>query len=380
MAIFLNEGDKTEIQGSGKKPYLVRKIGGVVDCSCPAWRNLGGPIDVRVCKHIKANIDPACLLPQTQVIFAGGVVVPAMSKLTPAAAMTIAANTAAVAATGVKLTKTGKISTAVKQVVVKDTAPPVLLAHKWEDEDPTGWWMSEKLDGVRAWWDGDKFVSRLGNVYHAPDWFKAELPQICLDGELFVGRKRFQETISAVRKLVPTDSEWQNVTFMVFDAPEAGGDFESRLAYLEQEYAHGVPKTGEKPIWKLVEEIKCKGREHLAEHLAALESLGAEGVMLRKPGSMYEEGRSRTCLKVKTFRDDEAIVVGYTAGRGKHTGRVGALMCKWGEVEFEVGTGLSDEERKNPPKIGAKITFSYQELTDGGVPRFPSYVGERDYE
>ena len=372
MATFLNEGDKTEIQGSGKKPYIVRKIGGVVDCSCPAWRNLGGPIDVRVCKHIKANIDPACLLPQAQAVFNGGVVVPKTGTTAAAPA------TAVAVAPPVRLTKTGKVSTAVAGVVVKDTAPPCLLAHKWENEDPTGMWMSEKLDGVRAWWDGQKFISRLGNEYHAPEWFKAELPDIVLDGELFIGRKRFQKTVSAVRKLVPTDSEWENVKYMIFDAPEAGGTFESRMAYLAKEMKDNFEADGS--FICLVEQVKCTGADHLEKHLRKLEGLGAEGVMLREAGSLYESGRSHTCLKVKTFFDDEAEVIGHTAGRGKHKGRTGAIMCKWNGVEFEVGTGLTDKQRENPPSVGSKITFRYQELSVEGIPRFPSFVAARDYE
>jgi DNA ligase-1 len=102
--------------------------------------------------------------------------------------------------------------------------------------------------------------------------------------------------------------------------------------------------------------------------------------MLREPGSEYEEGRSHTCLKVKTFFDDEAVVTGHTAGRGKHKGRVGALECLWNGVAFEVGTGLTDKERENPPTVGSKITFRYQELSTDGVPRFPSFVSARDYE
>jgi DNA ligase-1 len=386
---FLNEGDKVEIQGSGKKPYIVRKIGGVVDCSCPAWRNLGGPIDVRVCKHIKANIDPTCLLPQAQLAMGiGGVTIPQggapvnLPNSGLGVPMTVAINAAnAAAGNGVRLTKTGKISTAVKQVVVKDTAPPCLLAHKWEGEDPTGWWMSEKLDGVRAWWDGENFISRLGNTYHAPVWFKNLLPKVVLDGELFIGRGKFQQTVSVVRKLIPDDKEWLDVTYVMYDAPKFEGKFEERTEYLktlfpayESHHGEGIGHVA------ALEQHRCKGPDHLKEYLAKIESFGGEGVMLRQSGSSYEEGRSSTCLKVKTFFDDEAEVIGYTDGKGKHKGRIGALVCRWKNVEFEVGTGLSDAERKNPPAVGSKITFRYQELTDAKIPRFPSFLSERNYE
>lgn len=361
---YLNEGDKIFVQGSGKKPYELKKVGGVVSCSCPAWRNLGGSIDTRVCKHIKANVDPACLLPQAK----GMATKPAVKEP--------------------RLTKTGKVSKAVGGVVVKDTAPPVLLAHKWEDEDPTGWWMSEKLDGVRAWWDGKQFISRLGNTYHAPDWFKKLMPKgVVLDGELWIGRGMFQKTISAVRKLIPTDSEWQDVTYVVFDAPKRAGTFEQRMKYLE----------GMLPTFKLgsggsvgqvclLEQIECENSKALKDFLKKVEGWGGEGMMLREPGSHYVEGRSKTLLKVKSFFDDEAKVIEHLPGRGKHKGRLGAIGVRWRnpetkkDIEFQIGSGFSDAQRKNPPSIGSKITFRYQELTENSVPRFPVFVTARDYE
>lgn len=365
--IFLNEGDKIFIQGSGKKPYEVRKVGGVVDCSCPAWRNLGGPIDVRVCKHIKANIDPKCLLPQAQAAMGiGGVKVP------------VKANTS-----GPKLTRTGKLSTAIKQVVVKDTAPPVLLAHKWENEDPTGWWMSEKLDGVRAWWDGKNFISRLGNTYHAPEWFKRLLPKAVLDGELFIGRGKFQQTVSVVRKLVPDDKEWTDVTYVMYDAPNVKGKFEDRIKYLEKIFPpYASYRSAGFGHVAVLEQVRCENLEHLKKYLTTIESFGGEGVMLRKPDSLYEEGRSATLLKVKTFIDDEATVVELIPGRGKHKGRLGALRVKWGKKVFKIGTGFSDDERRRPPKIGDKVTFRYRpnELTKDGLPRSAAFVVVRDYE
>lgn len=343
---FLNEGDKHYVQGSGKSPYEIKKVGGVVSCSCPAWRNLGGSIDNRVCKHIKKEIDPACLLPQAQ--------------------------TQAVAP-GNPLPATASAALAWSQPKAVEV-PPLLLAHSLEDEDPTGWWMSEKLDGVRAYWDGSKFISRLGNEYHAPEWFKASLPKgVKLDGELFAGRKKFQETVSTVRKLVPDDNEWLNISYMVFDAPEAPGTFEERMEYLNKIcYAGSI---------KLLKQEVCNGVDHLRTELARVEALGAEGLMLRQPGSKYEAGRSRTLLRVKSFFDDEAVVTAVKAGKGKHKGRMGALTCRLKNGnEFDVGTGFTDAQRKNPPKIGTTITYRYQELTRDGIPRFPRFVSARDYE
>lgn len=327
----LKEGESIFVQGSGKKPYEIKKIGGVVSCSCPAWRNLGGPIDTRVCKHIKANVNSGSLLPQA--------------------------------------TKTLNTSVAPTPKEKKD-APELLLAHTWTDEDPTGWWISQKLDGVRALWDGEKFISRLGNVYHAPFWFKEEIPNgIKLDGELFAGHKKFDQTVGTVKKLIPNDDEWKLIVFNVFDAPDLNVIFESRISFLNKLFKDRPSK-----FWKVLDQIKCEGADHVLKELAKVEKLGVEGLMLRAPNSMYESGRSSTLLKVKSFFDAEATVVGIEPGKGKHKDRMGALICETNEgVEFKVGSGFSDKERENPPKIGDIITFKYQELTKAKVPRFPTF-------
>lgn len=346
---FLNEGDKHYVQGSGKSPYEIKKVGGVVSCSCPAWRNLGGSIDNRVCKHIKKEIDPACLLPQAQTQAAG------LSTLSPAA------------------TKAGAPSVAVE-------APPLLLAHTFEDEDPTNWWMSEKLDGVRAYWDGSKFISRLGNEYHAPLWFSAAMPQgIKLDGELFAGRKRFQFTVSAVRKLVPDDEEWMDITYVVFDALDRDEEFEARIKYLNHLRENDPDMDVER--WTVLKQERCRGMDHMISTLRQVESKGGEGLMLRQQFSKYESGRSRTLLKVKTFHDAEAVIIGHEPGKGKHKGRMGAVVCKDAKgITFAVGSGFTDKQREDPPGIGTKITYRYQELTKDGKPRFPTFVTARDYE
>ncbi|MFO0668902.1 MAG: DNA ligase [Polyangiaceae bacterium] len=249
--------------------------------------------------------------------------------------------------------------------------PPLLLAHKWEmDVDLTGWWMSEKLDGVRAYWDGERFISRLGNPFHVPDWFKSGLPKTPLDGELWGGRKRFQRTVGIVKRQDKSDA-WKEIRYVVFDAPGEKSPFESRMEHCEK-----VLRGHE---WASVhaQEV-CRGEPHLREQLAFVESLGGEGLMMRKPGSLYEAGRSATLLKVKSFFDAEARVLEHVPGTGKHKGRLGSLLVELPDgTRFNVGTGFSDKEREAPPALGAIITFRYQELSDGGVPRFPSYVGER---
>ena len=253
------------------------------------------------------------------------------------------------------------------------TPPPVLLAHVWEnDTNLSGWWMSEKLDGVRAYWDGKRFLSRLGNSYNAPAWFTKGLPDTPLDGELWVGRKRFQRCVSIVRRQEEHD-EWKEVQYLVFDAPDEKGPFEDRLAYIERYMKQHAPAYA-----RFHEHVRCRGTDHMREELRRVEALGGEGLMMRRPGSNYEVGRSYSLLKVKSFHDAEARVVGHQAGTGKHKGRLGALLVEMPNgTRFAVGTGLSDAERNNPPAVGSVITYRYQELSDGGVPRFPSYVGVR---
>ncbi|MEJ7598368.1 MAG: DNA ligase [Kofleriaceae bacterium] len=330
----LDDGDSVEVQGSSST-YTLSRQGTVYMCSCPAWKNQSAPIDGRTCKHLRAHLGEAVESKRL-----GGV---------------LPASRAASTSSGA-----GGRTAAAK----KETAPPVLLAHKWElDHDPKGWWMSEKLDGVRAYWDGEAFVSRLGNRFFAPDWFVEDLPADTLDGELWVGRKMFSKTISIVRSGA-AGVEWKNVSYVVFDAPNAKGGFEDRMAHAEK-----VLKRSGAPHARHLEHVACDGFDHLREELARVEALGGEGLMLRRPGSKYEIGRSQSLLKVKTFHDAEARVIGHAPGTGKHKGRLGALVCELPSgVKFNVGTGFSDAEREAPPQLGAVVTFRYQELTDDGVP------------
>lgn len=255
------------------------------------------------------------------------------------------------------------------------TAPALLLAKKWEPGkvDPTGWWMSEKLDGVRALWDGTKFVSRLGHEFFAPHWFKNMLPLVPLDGELWTGRKDFQRCVSIVRTK-DEDKGWRGVQYRVFDLPlQSLAQFEDRQNSLRDIVAARRAIGASHLV--VVDQERCEGIDHLYSSLAAVQKEGGEGLMLRQPGSLYIGKRSSTLLKVKTFLDDEAVVEGHQSGEGKHKGRLGALLVVWQGKRFGLGTGFSDRERENPPAVGSKVTFRYFELSNDGVPRFPTYVG-----
>jgi DNA ligase-1 len=327
----LKDGESVEIQGSARNPYVLKNVGGVYSCTCPAWRNQSLPIERRTCKHLRRYRGE-----QAEQDRIGGPL------------------------------PTRRAGSADR----KPHAPQLLLAHRWDNDiDLAGWWMSEKLDGVRAYWDGQRFLSRQGNLFHAPAWFIAGLPEGPLDGELWLARKSFQRTVSIVRR--QDESElWQEIVFVMFDAPEVDGDFEARQAFLQATFDEHQPSYA-----RVLQQDRCTGLSHLREELARIEALGGEGLMLRQPASSYETGRSSTLLKVKTFHDAEARVVEHLAGRGRHKGRLGALAAELPDgTSFSVGTGLSDAQRESPPPVGSVITFRYQELSDGGVPRFPSFV------
>jgi DNA ligase 1 len=330
----LQDGGSTEMKGSGAKPYVLKNTGGVYSCTCPAWRNQSTPIERRTCKHLRKLRGDA--------------------------------------------EEEARLGGALPQKPVKEKGegeegPPLLLAQSWDNVlDLSGWWMSEKLDGVRAYWDGKQFISRQGNLYHAPDWFVEGLPQAPLDGELWLDRKKFQRTVSIVRRQDKTDA-WKEIRYLIFDAPGIKDAFEKR-----QQAVADMLASGKAQFAAPHEHVRCRDTDHLRGELTKVETLGGEGLMLREPGSSYEVGRSSTLLKVKTFHDAEATVIGHQEGMGKHKGRLGALLVKLADgTEFAVGTGFSDRERAAPPPVGSVITFRYQELSEAGVPRFPSYVGVR---
>jgi len=187
-----------------------------------------------------------------------------------------------------------------------------MLASTYDGRNPTGWMMSEKLDGVRAIWDGETFKSRNAKVFQAPAWFTAELPRgEVLDGELWIGRGQFQQTVGEVRA---SNGDWSRIKFMVFDAV-IDRPFTARLQTLR-----GLDLPGH---CMLVEQTLCTSNEHLTTYERAALAMGGEGVMLRKADSRYQHKRSRDLLKVKRFSTDEAVVIGYTEGLGRNAGRIG---------------------------------------------------------
>lgn len=229
-ATDLADGEERPFKSASGRTYTLANVGGVYSCTCPAWLHQSLPIEKRTCKHLRA--------------FRGDAAEEARLGSLP--------------------------ERAVRSRSSKPGAPGVLLAEVWDEalHDPTGWWMSEKLDGVRAWWDGKTFVSRQGNRYLAPDWFTAALPAHPLDGELFAGRGRFQDTVSIARR-VDAGLRWRELTYVVFDAPAHDAAFEARL-----EHARSL-ELGEHA--RVLPHDRCDGAAHLSGSSVAWRLRGARG-------------------------------------------------------------------------------------------------------
>lgn len=256
-------------------------------------------------------------------------------------------------------------------------APPLMLANVYEDAavDVRQYWVSEKYDGLRAYWNGRELLTRTGQVIAAPEWFLAGWPKQPLDGELWIGRGQFETLMSIVRDAVPS-AEWREVSFMVFDLPAHGGTFTERLAALET--LLGASKTS---TIRAVKQWKVADESSLLAQLDQLAAEGAEGLMLHRADSRYHAQRSDDLLKLKQRHDAEARVVGYVPGKGKYEGMMGALEVEDAQGRrFRIGTGFEDRDRANPPAIGTWVTYRYSGVTANGIPRFASFLRVRDSE
>jgi DNA ligase-1 len=243
--------------------------------------------------------------------------------------------------------------------------PDLLLLKVYKDQNITGWVMSEKLDGIRAYWNGKELLSRNGKKIYAPKWFIKDFPPFEIDGELWTKRGDFENISSIVRDKIPS-KKWKEITYNIFEVPHMDGGLFQRLSKV---------KSYESSIIKIIPQIKIKNKKHLENFLREIESKKGEGVVIRDPNSSYISKRTNKALKVKSFLDKECRVVGYNSGHGKYSGLMGSINCIMeNNITFKIGTGFSLKERKNPPSIGAIITFKYKELTKYGKPRFPVFL------
>jgi DNA ligase-1 len=249
-----------------------------------------------------------------------------------------------------------------------------MLARKYEGENVKGWLMSEKFDGVRALWTGEKLLSRNGGEFNAPSWFIDQLPpDMMLDGELYINRGKFQKTVGIIRTKDPIDKDWEQISYCIFDAPEIPGDLTTRLAEIKK-------RISKNKVCRIVEQNVCDNAEDMETFFERILEQGGEGIILRNPKSNYEQKRSDQMLKYKPFDSDEAVIIGYQNGQGKYANMVGALVCRWKDIIFQIGAGLTDELHKTPPAVGDSITFQYNGKTDKGLPRFPVFLCARNYE
>jgi DNA ligase-1 len=258
-----------------------------------------------------------------------------------------------------------------------NASPPILqLANIYREEiNLQNYWVSEKYDGVRAYWNGSQFITRQGNIIHAPGWFTAPLVDTPLDGELWLARGKFDRLSGIIRRQSPVDSDWREIKYMVFDLPASAQVFDRRLQQLKQH----IQKIGAAHI-KLVEQSKIWSHDLLMQKLDQVISDDGEGLMLHLGSSLYTNTRSDALLKLKKHSDAEAVVIRHLPGKGKFKGMLGSVLVETEDGKrFKIGSGFSDEERLNPPPTGAIITYKYFGLTSTGLPRFASFVRVRNY-
>lgn len=254
---------------------------------------------------------------------------------------------------------------------------PLPLAHGEtyrQGIDPAQYWVSEKLDGVRAVWDGEQLRFRSGNPIHAPAWFTRGLPLQKLDGELWLGRGQFDCLSGIVRKAEPDDGEWRQVKYMLFELPDAPGTFSERIKAMEQL----VARTG-LPHLAMVEQFRVADAAELQRRLGEVVSAGGEGLMLHRADAFYRAGRSDDLLKLKPWDDAEAVVVAHLPGQGKYTGKLGALLVQLPDGRrLRIGSGFSDAQRADPPPVGATVTYRYRGFSATGLPRFATFLRVRE--
>jgi len=257
-------------------------------------------------------------------------------------------------------------------------SPPLLMLGKhWQNTwDPAPYLISEKLDGVRAYWDGQVLRFRSGRLINAPEWFTDALPDTPLDGELWISRHSFDRTSATVRRKQPDDAEWQQIKYMVFDLPGASGTFAERAEKINElmleegvSWLQAVPQT------------RVLDRAALHRQLLSWVGEGAEGLMLHRANALWVPGRSDDLRKLKLVPDEDAQVVGVLPGKGRNAGRMGALLLEMPSGQrFALGTGFTDAQRESPPPIGATVTYRYLDRTPAGIPKFASYLRSRETE
>lgn len=240
-------------------------------------------------------------------------------------------------------------------------------------EDISQYWLSEKLDGIRGYWNGQQLLTRQGNIIHSPLWFTQNWPNTPIDGELWLGRDKFQATLSCVSKENVDNACWQEIRFMIFDLPEQGGTFTMRINAMKT-----LTQKANSQYLVMIEQFKVANIEQLDQVLNRIVNSHGEGLMLHNGAAFYHVGRTDNIMKLKKHQDAEAIVIAHIEGKGKYQGMLGALKVKTLDgIVFKIGSGFSDNDRISPPAIGSLITFKYNGKTQAGIPRFARYYRVR---
>ena len=290
-----------------------------------------------------------------------------------------------------------------------------MLAKEWtknfkkprgvEDyEPPIGWKASEKMDGYRGRFckKNKKFISRNQKEYNAPKWYIDGMPNVDMDGELWIGRepKDFQ-SMGTIRKKVPIDEEWMKVKYCVYDFPEINYKFGDRYKIMKKnekkikENWNSYRKTLELKFHSMpcpiiiLPQITIKSLEHMEQFYEKILENKGEGIMLKCPNSDYMNGRSNYLLKYKPLSDAEAEIVGYKKGTNKYEGMLGAFICRPlnnkddhfirdmnKDNEFAM-SGMNDSVRttyEETHPIGTIVTYNYNGFLDSGKPRFARYM------
>ncbi len=247
-----------------------------------------------------------------------------------------------------------------------------MLATAWPAQaDPAPFWVSEKLDGVRALWDGQALRFRSGRPIAAPAWFTAAWPAQALDGELWMGRRTFDRLSAAVRRTSPDDDEWRSVRYMVFDLPDRTAQFTERLMRMGTVLGEG---KGHGAWVQAIRQFRAIDTAELKQQLAEVVAAGGEGLVLHRADALWQPGRSDALRKLKPVQDEEAQVVAHVPGKGRLQGRLGALLVELPDGQrLALGSGLTDAEREKPPPVGAWVSYRYRDRTPSGLPRFATF-------
>lgn len=241
----------------------------------------------------------------------------------------------------------------------------------YTDENVSGWLMSEKLDGIRGYWDGQNLYTKNQKLLHPPQEFLVNFPPFALDGELYFKRGDFEFVQNTVLDEMAS-AGWEKITYHIFEVPR-----EDELDFLQRlQIAKNWFDTHPNPQVHIIAQEVCQNNAHLERTLQKMVALGAEGLIVKNPALAYHTGRTNGMLKVKTYFDMEGIVVKHNFDlKGK---------CK--SIRLKLANGIlfnltnSGNKYQKLPNIGEVVTFKYYGLTKNGVPKFASFLRVRKSE